>query len=192
MSDVPPKEIIIDEDVPMLLSSGALRERFQDEALGEGSIVLILRDPELTAIGDLELSDDDDEKTPFFGCKSLLRIDLSGCPKVTSLGAHAFAQCSALVNVSLPDGLTSLGDVVFFQCRSLEIINIPDSLKEVGDKAFKGCEKLVPSGLDGDDYDNEKVLSHLREMQKAMSKEGGGVTRMAMAKGECNQNQNNC
>ena len=49
------QEIVIDEDVNNELHSGALRDRLQNESLGEGTITLIIRDPNITIIGDINL-----------------------------------------------------------------------------------------------------------------------------------------
>ena len=113
------QEIVIDEDVDNALHSGVLRERLQNESLGEGSIPLIIRDPNITIIGDISLDWDDREEAPLFGCKSLLRVDLKGCTKLTQLGDFVFEGCSSLTSVTLPDELTQLGNYVFRECSSL-------------------------------------------------------------------------
>ena len=58
------QEFVIDEDVDNVLHSGALRERLQDSSLGEGTITLIIRDPNITIIGDMNLDWRDDEEAP--------------------------------------------------------------------------------------------------------------------------------
>ena len=125
------QEIVIDEDVDNVLHSFILWERLQDESLGEGTITLIIRDPNITIIGDLD--DDDIKEAPFIGCKSLLRVDLKGCTKLTELGNHVFDGCSSLTSVSLPDGLTQLGDHVFHGCSSLTSVALPDGITKLGD-----------------------------------------------------------
>ena len=72
------QEIVIDKDVDNVLNYGALRERLQDPSLGEGTITLIIRDPNITIIGDMNLDYGDREGAPLYGCKSLLRVDLKG------------------------------------------------------------------------------------------------------------------
>ena len=61
------EEIVIDEDVDNELHSGALRKRLQDPSLGEGTITLIIRDPNITIIGDMNLDWRDDEEAPLYG-----------------------------------------------------------------------------------------------------------------------------
>ena len=112
------QEIVIDEDVDNLLHSGTLRERLQDPSLGEGTITLIIRDPNITIIGDINLDWDDREEAPLHGCKSLLRVDLKRCTQLTQLCDWVFFGCFSLTSVTLPDGLTQLGDYVFSMCSS--------------------------------------------------------------------------
>ena len=113
------QEIVIDENVDNLLHSGTLRERLQDPSLGEGTITLIIRDPNITIIGGMNLNFRDRREAPLYGCKSLLRVDLKGCTKLSQLGNSVFVECSSLTSVSLPDGLTQLGSYVFMGCSSL-------------------------------------------------------------------------
>ena len=106
------QEIVINEDVDNVLHSGALRDRLQDPSLGEGTITLIIRDPNITIIGDMNIYVDNREEAPLYGCKSLLRVDLKGCTKLTQLGNNVFDKCSSLTSIALPDGLTQLGEQV--------------------------------------------------------------------------------
>ena len=73
-----PQEIVIDEDVDNLIRTGALRNRLQDRSLGEGTITLIIRDPNISIIGDMNIDWDDQRKAPLYWCKSLHRVDLKG------------------------------------------------------------------------------------------------------------------
>ena len=139
--------IVIDEDVDNVLHSGILRERLQDPSLGKGTITLIIRDPNITIIGDMDLDDDDDEEAPLYGCRSLLRVDLKGCTKLTQLGDCVFRECSSLTSVTLPDGLTLLGNRVFYDCSSLTSVSLPDGLTELGDWVFNGCSSLTSVSL---------------------------------------------
>lgn len=47
---------------------------------------------------------------------------------VTSVGYKAFASCTSLTSVELPDNLTSIGNSSFYRCSSLTSIKLPDSL----------------------------------------------------------------
>jgi len=145
------QEIVIDEDVNNVLHSGTLRERLQDPSLGEGTITLIIRDANITIIGDMYADDDDYEEAALYGCRSLLRVDLKGCTKLTQLGNNVFDKCSSLTSMALPDGLTQLGDCVFAWCSSLTSVSLPDGLTKLGNGLFYGCSSLtsvsLPDGL---------------------------------------------
>jgi len=142
------QEIVIDEDVDNELHSGALRERLQDPSLVEVTITLIIRDPTITIIGDMDLDyDSDGEEAPLYGCKSLLHVNLKGCTQLTQLGDYVFGECSSLTSVTLPDGLTQLGDEVFYNCSSLTSVTLPDGLTQLGDFVFNGCSSLTSVAL---------------------------------------------
>ena len=100
-------EIVVDTDVKNRLQSGALKRRLL--TLSEGIVILSIRDPDITTIGDMNLAFERGREAPFFDCKSLLRVDLQGCTKLTSVGTGAFAGCSSLMSVVLPGSLTQLG-----------------------------------------------------------------------------------
>ena len=139
------QEIVIDEDVDNVLHSGALRERLQDPSLGEGTITLIIRDPNITIIGDINLDWRDREGAPLYRCKSLLHVNLKGCTKLTQLGDHVFMY--SLTSVTLPDGLTQLGDSVFYGCSSLTSVALPDGLTQLGGEVFSWCSSLTSVAL---------------------------------------------
>ena len=145
------QEIVIDENVNNVLHSGTLRERLQDPSLGKGTITLIIRDPNITIIGDMNLGWGDREEAPLIWCKSLFRVDLKGCTTLTKLGDYVFFGCSSLTSVTLPDGLTQLGDHVFNKCSSLTSVLLPDGLTQMGNDVFFGCSSLtsvlLPDGL---------------------------------------------
>ena len=61
---------------------------------------------------------------------------------VTSIGKHAFRDCSSLLRVTFPESVTSIGTRAFEYCSSLSSVTIPDSIKSVGTDAFFGCSSL--------------------------------------------------
>ena len=70
---------------------------------------------------------------------------------VTSIGASAFAKCTDLTSVTIPDGVTSIGASAFAVCRCLRNITIPDSVTSIGAAAFSHCLTLnnitIPGGV---------------------------------------------
>ena len=55
---------------------------------------------------------------------------------------YAFADCTALTNVSLPEGLVKIGSYAFNWCSSLTELTVPDSVTTIGDNAFGSCSAL--------------------------------------------------
>ena len=151
---------VIDSDVEKQLRSKALKRRLLDKSLSHGSIELYLRFSNLTAIGWGEFQ-------PFNRCLSLIRVDLSGLPKlesipecafgkcehlvevvfcehsnITNLGERAFQHCYALTSITLPDKLAVIEKGTFLKCTSLERIVCNKNLKTIGENAFQDYSTL--------------------------------------------------
>ena len=62
---------------------------------------------------------------------------------VTSIGNHAFIQCSGLTSVEIPNSVTSIGGSAFYGCSGLTSITIPNSVTSIGGGAFSGCSSLT-------------------------------------------------
>ena len=76
----------------------------------------------------------------FFDCSALTSVTI---PKsVTSIGASSFYDCSALKSVTIPNSVTSIGGAAFYECSSLTSVTIPDSVTSIGDNTFYKCSKL--------------------------------------------------
>ena len=69
---------------------------------------------------------------------------------VTKIGEYAF-QGSAVISVSMPEGITSIDYNAFFGCQNLESVTLPESLTTLGSSAFYSCKLLkavkIPSGV---------------------------------------------
>lgn len=75
-------------------------------------------------------------------------IDLSECP-ITELPLNAFANCSNLEKVILPEGLKEISTGAFYGCYSLKSLELPESV-EVMYGEFEECgveELTLPEGL---------------------------------------------
>ena len=67
-------------------------------------------------------------------------VDYSG---ITYLGKAAFAGCSSMTNITIPQSVTYIGDSTFSGCSSLKNIEIPSSVTYIGTNGFSGCKSLA-------------------------------------------------
>ena len=65
--------------------------------------------------------------------------------------SYSFAECTALKNLTLTEGMTCIGGYAFVGCTSLESVKIPTTIKKWGQHSFSECSKLknitLPEGL---------------------------------------------
>ena len=76
----------------------------------------------------------------FSNCSSLTSIEIPD--SVTSIGISAFSGCSSLTSIEIGDSVTSIGSGAFYNCTYLSSIKIPDSVTSIGDSAFTYCSIL--------------------------------------------------
>ena len=62
---------------------------------------------------------------------------------LASIGSFAFANCNALISITIPNSVTSIVDHAFARCTSLNSINIPEKVTSIGSNAFSGCSALT-------------------------------------------------
>ena len=79
-------------------------------------------------------------KYAFANCTSLTSVIIPN--SVTSIGGYAFVGCSSLTSVKIPNSVTSIGEDAFYGCTSLTSITIPNSVTSIGEGAFYGCTSL--------------------------------------------------
>lgn len=56
---------------------------------------------------------------------------------------YAFAGCSTIINVIIPDSVEVIGERAFRFCRNLKAVYIPDSVKRIGMYAFSDCQEIT-------------------------------------------------
>ena len=83
----------------------------------------------------------------FAGCSGLTSITIPN--SVTSIVTEAFRGCSGLTSITIPNSVTSIGDNAFDNCSSLTSITIPNSVTSIGNGAFDGTAwyNNQPDGL---------------------------------------------
>ena len=96
----------------------------------------------------LEITFDYTGEIPVNACNSLTEISgVTIGPKITSIGASAFQNCSGLTSITIPASVTSIGDSAFQNCSGLTSVTIPSRLTSavttIGNYAFSGCTSLT-------------------------------------------------
>ena len=85
----------------------------------------------------------------FAKCTTLTSITIPN--SVTDIGYSAFYECSGLTSVSIPNSVTKMGDFVFYACSDMATISLSDNMTEIGNHAFYGCSNLttisIPDGV---------------------------------------------
>ncbi len=89
------------------------------------------------------------KKRAFAGCSGITKIFIPDCVK--TIGFEAFLNCISLEEVSLPKGIEKISASLFSGCKNLKNIDIPESVIYIESHAFLNCENLteviLPKGL---------------------------------------------
>ena len=101
------------------------------------SIVVASENPKYHSVNNCLI--ETDTKVLVHGCKnSTIPVDGS----VTGIGRQAFAQCSDMTSINIPDTITLIGHNAFGDCTGLTGITIPGSVSRIAWYAFSGCFNL--------------------------------------------------
>ena len=55
---------------------------------------------------------------------------------VTHISSYAFADCTSLTSVTIPNSVTSIGEAAFWGCSSLSSVTIPNSVTSIAEGTF--------------------------------------------------------
>ena len=103
------------------------------------SIRTVVIDSRITRIGNYSFS----------GAVNLTAVQAIG---VQTIGAYAFNECTALINLNMPvsmPAVTNIGSFAFNECRNLATISLPAAINEIGTGAFAGCRRLGAISING-------------------------------------------
>ena len=98
-------------------------------------------DSTLTITGTGTMYDFTYSSMPWYLLRDSIR-SLSIGEQVESIGKYAFAYCSGLQTVVIPNNVTSLGEGAFYCCDNLSAITIPERVTSIGNRAFYSCDNL--------------------------------------------------
>ena len=59
-----------------------------------------------------------------------------------SIEEEAFAGCTSLKTLELPENITTIGEHAFWNCSKLNDITIPDNVSSIGNGAFAACNNM--------------------------------------------------
>ena len=80
------------------------------------------------------------DKLAFAYCTGVKKIILPDTIK--TIGDKAFNQMTSLESVHIPKGITVLNSGTFYNCTALKNVSIPDSVTSIGMDAFFGCNSI--------------------------------------------------
>ena len=76
------------------------------------------------------------QNTTFQGCTALSAVNFESDNKVTSIGTSAFASCTSLPSIRIPDGVTVIEQSTFNGCRNLAHVGMSENVTSIGITAF--------------------------------------------------------
>ena len=130
---------------------------YDSGSCGENVTWTLTADGTLTISGTGAMTDYTyDSRSPWYSCRTYIKrvVMQQG---VTSIGDHAFWDCSGLTSVTIPDSVTSIGGSAFSGCSGLTSVTIPDSVTNVGQYAFDNCSSLTDIYYGGYGTDWQKL-----------------------------------
>lgn len=80
-------------------------------------------------------------KGAFAGCSGLTQILLPN--NITGIGVSAFDGCTGLTEIAIPSSVTVIEKSSFNGCSALVNVALPNTLTGIGESAFAGCAKLA-------------------------------------------------
>ncbi|MBE6759368.1 MAG: TIR domain-containing protein [Ruminococcaceae bacterium] len=77
----------------------------------------------------------------FAACSGLKAVHIPD--SITEIGGAAFWNCTGLVSVNIPDSVTRIENGTFYGCSSLTSVDLHNAIVSIGDTAFWGCSGLT-------------------------------------------------
>ena len=101
--------------------------------------------------------------TAFATCSTLTNITIPNTVK--HIGVDAFLDCSSINSIIIPDKVESIDSYAFEWCSSLESIIIPNSVTYIGYGIFAGCDSLTSVMVDNQNpvYDSRNNCNAIIE-----------------------------
>ena len=100
--------------------------------------------------------------------------------QVTEIAASGFANCTALQEVTLPEGLTTIGDYAFSADAKLTQITLPTTTQTIGNGAFRATgltEVAIPKSVS---TISQYCFAYCSSLSKISFEGGGGLAEISM------------
>lgn len=93
------------------------------------------------------------DKSIILAEKDISEFVLPGDEKPNTITEYAFAYCSELKSIKIPESIKTIKNYAFYGCTGLTSIKIPESVTSIGGNAFCKCSSLAKISLpDGVNY----------------------------------------
>ena len=79
-------------------------------------------------------------KAAFEECYGVTTIVFESGSRLHTIGPCAFAGCTRVKSLNIPNGVTEINSSTFFACSDLEEIYIPKTVTSINSRAFLGCK----------------------------------------------------
>lgn len=115
----------------------------------------------------------------FNSCFDLSAVEIP--PHISEIGRNAFAYCSGLTSVVVPDNsqIAKIGEYGFYKCSALEALALPRGLTSIGKYAFQYCTNLksihIPRGVTTIPY---AAFEHCENLETLTFEEGSQCTKI--------------
>lgn len=76
----------------------------------------------------------------FYSCYDLTEVEFGN---VRFIGSYAFAFCTSLESMTIPNSVEAIGAGVFRGCTALTSVNLPSGLEAIPAETFYGCTSLT-------------------------------------------------
>lgn len=125
-------------------TDGIIVGTLSNEEISSGDKLVQLIDRSITEV-DISLGTTDIGPYAFAWCTKLTSVNMPN--SVTRVYKYAFHKCVSLTDVQLPYGVVHLAEHAFSECSNLQSINFPDTMHAIGPYCFQYCSALTDAQL---------------------------------------------